>query len=168
MDQIRIIKKYPNRRLYDTAVSRYITLDEIKELVLKHVNFKIIDARSEEDMTDYVLLQIITEHESGQTPIFTTEILQNIIRFYGNPLQQMFSQVLEKSFSSVIDKDVDYKGYFQNMMGADNPFKNMAEMTKQNMALWQETYSKIFNNQSHSEEKTSDKSKTKKKKPQPK
>lgn len=136
MDQIRIIKKYPNRRLYDSTISRYITLDEIKELVLKHVKFKVVDADTEEDVTDYVLLQIIIEKESGSSPIFTTEILQNLIRFYGNPLQKMLSEFLEKSFSSIVEKQND----FQKFIKQDNPFNAFVELTKQNVETWQNAF----------------------------
>lgn len=132
MNTPRIIKKYPNRRLYDTEVSCYITLDEVKSLVLNHVPFKIVDARSDEDMTNYVLLQIISEQEGGNSPIFTSEILQNIIRFYGNPLQKMMSEFLEKTFSSFTDPQSQFQDYFKS-----THFDTMAELTKRNMTIWQ-------------------------------
>lgn len=151
MSDIRIIKKYPNRRLYDTAISQYITLDEVRELVLKHVKFQVIDVRSNEDMTNYVLLQIISEQETQHSPIFTTEILQNIIRFYGNPLQNMMSQFLEKTFSG------DFPQYLQDLVEKDPFFNTMSEVTKQNIALWQSAYNQYFNKKP--EKKSSKKSK---------
>ncbi|MHB1946573.1 MAG: polyhydroxyalkanoate synthesis repressor PhaR [Gammaproteobacteria bacterium] len=158
MNQPRIIKKYPNRRLYDTTISQYITLDEVKALVLSHTPFKIVDARTDEDMTTYVLLQIISEQEGGSTPIFTREILQNIIRFYGNPLQKMMSEFLEKTFSSFNDPQSQFQEYFKQ-----TPLETMAELTKRNMAIWQTAVSDYFNkstqqNQSNTSKKTSKKS----------
>jgi len=130
---MRIIKKYPNRRLYDTHVSRYITLEEVKVLVLDHIPFKIVDAETEEDMTDYVLLQIISENESGKMPIFTTEMLQNIIRFYGNPMQKTLSEFLEKSFSA-----------FQDAV-KKSPMDTLTALAKKNMALWQSSVENFMN-----------------------
>lgn len=156
MDQIRIIKKYPNRRLYDTTISSYITLDEIKELVLKHIKFKIIDKNTDEDMTDYVLLQIITEKESMGSPIFTTEILQNIIRFYGNPLQKWMSQFLENSFSTLFEQQAHFQKNFK-----ENPFNVMTELVQKNMAIWQANFDQYCSNNSVNTTKTSKKSKGK-------
>lgn len=134
MEELRIIKKYPNRRLYDTAVSRYITLEEVKELVIKNIKFKIVDARTDEDMTNYVLLQIISEHEGGNSPIFTTAILQNIIRFYGNPLQKVLKQFLEQSFSQFNEKQAEVK----------ITYDTLAELAKQNIAKWQSAFEEMF------------------------
>jgi polyhydroxyalkanoate synthesis repressor PhaR len=94
MDSIRIIKKYPNRRLYDTFLSRYITLEEIKGLVLSHIPFKILDDQSN-DVTRAVLLNILTQAEDTANPLFTAPILQNMLRVYGHPVQQAMSKFLE-------------------------------------------------------------------------
>ncbi|MEL0070813.1 MAG: polyhydroxyalkanoate synthesis repressor PhaR, partial [Betaproteobacteria bacterium] len=85
----RLIKKYPNRRLYDTATSTYITLSDVKQLVLENSHFKVIDAKTNEDLTRSILLQIITEEESNGAPIFSSQMLYQIIQFYGNAFQQM-------------------------------------------------------------------------------
>lgn len=151
MNQPRIIKKYPNRRLYDTTISQYITLDDIKALVLSHTPFKIIDARTEEDMTTYVLLQIISEQEGGANPIFTHEILQNIIRFYGNPLQKMMSEFLEKTFSSFNDPQSQFQEFFKQ-----SPFETMAELTKRNMAIWQTAVGDFLNTSKKNSKKSKD------------
>jgi polyhydroxyalkanoate synthesis repressor PhaR len=97
MSEPRIIKKYPNRRLYDTAVSSYITLEDVKQLVLERADFHVIDARTNTDITRGILLQIISEQEEQGNPIFTTEVLAHIIRFYGDTLQGMMGNYLEKS-----------------------------------------------------------------------
>src|SRR5690348_1084568 len=104
MSAIRTIKKYPNRRLYDTETSTYITLAEVKKLVLANVDFRVVDAKSNEDLTRSVLLQIILEEESVQgIPMFSSEVLAQIIRFYGNAMQSMMGSYLEKSIHSFVD-----------------------------------------------------------------
>jgi polyhydroxyalkanoate synthesis repressor PhaR len=93
----RIIKKYPNRRLYDTETSAYITLAEVKELVLGYKDFQVQDAKTGEDLTRAILLQIILEEESGGVPMFTTDMLANIIRYYGHAMQGLMGSYLERS-----------------------------------------------------------------------
>jgi polyhydroxyalkanoate synthesis repressor PhaR len=97
-DAQRLIKKYPNRRLYDTRTSAYITLADVKELVLKHEEFKVVDAKSNEDLTRSILLQIILEEESGGgQPMFSCDVLTQFIRFYGNAMQGMMGSYLERN-----------------------------------------------------------------------
>ena len=101
-ESVRLIKKYPNRRLYDTRTSVYITLSDVKELVLSLVNFKVVDAKTGEDLTRSILLQIIIEEETAGVPLFSTDLLAQMIRFYGHAMQGMLGKYLEtniKSFS---------------------------------------------------------------------
>ena len=93
----RIIKKYPNRRLYDTETSAYITLADVKGLVLQYREFQVVDAKTGEDLTRPILLQIILEEESGGVPMFTAEMLSNIIRYYGHSMQGLMGSYLERS-----------------------------------------------------------------------
>ena len=93
----RIIKKYPNRRLYDTATSSYITLEDVKQLVLDNIDIQIEDAKTHDDLTQSVLLQIILEEESRGAPLFTYEVLTRIIRFYGHAMQGLMGGYLEKN-----------------------------------------------------------------------
>jgi len=93
----RIIKKYPNRRLYDTETSTYITLAEVKDLVLQYKEFQVQDAKSGDDLTRAILLQIILEEESGGVPMFSTDMLANIIRYYGHSMQGLMGSYLERS-----------------------------------------------------------------------
>jgi polyhydroxyalkanoate synthesis repressor PhaR len=93
----RIIKKYPNRRLYDTETSTYITLAEVKELVLGYKPFQVQDAKTGDDLTRSILLQIILEEESGGVPMFSTDMLANIIRYYGHAMQGLMGSYLERS-----------------------------------------------------------------------
>ena len=99
----RLIKKYPNRRLYDTETSTYITLTDVKQLVLDQEDFKVIDAKSNEDLTRAILLQIILEEESGGLPMFSSSMLSQIIRFYGHAMQGMMGTYLEKNIQAFID-----------------------------------------------------------------
>ena len=100
---VRLIKKYPNRRLYDTQTSTYITLADVKQLVLDHENFQVLDAKSGEDLTRPILLQIILEEEAGGVPMFSAQMLSQVIRFYGNAMQGMMGSYLEKNIQAFID-----------------------------------------------------------------
>ncbi len=102
----RVIKKYPNRRLYDTETSTYITLTEVRELVMDSAHFVVRDAKTNEDLTRSILLQIILEEESGGAPMFTEAVLANIIRFYGNAMQGFMGAYLEKNVQSFMDLQV--------------------------------------------------------------
>lgn len=137
MSKPRIIKKYPNRRLYDTEFSRYITISDVRELVVKKIDFTVIDTHSKEDLTRSVLLQIITEQESGGKPIFTAEILSTIIRFYGESIQGAFSSYLEKSLGLFTEQQTQLQTQLQDMMDS-TPMGGMADLTKKNLEIWQE------------------------------
>jgi polyhydroxyalkanoate synthesis repressor PhaR len=93
----RLIKKYPNRRLYDTKTSSYITLVDVKQLVTKNEEFQVIDAKSGEDLTRSILLQIILEEEGGGAPMFSSDVLTQFIRFYGSTMQGMMGSYLERN-----------------------------------------------------------------------
>jgi polyhydroxyalkanoate synthesis repressor PhaR len=99
----RLIKKYPNRRLYDTQTSTYVTLSDIKNLVMSNEVFKVVDAKTEEDLTRNILLQIILEEEAGGAPVFSSQMLSQIIRFYGNSMQGLMGNYLEKTMQSFVD-----------------------------------------------------------------
>jgi polyhydroxyalkanoate synthesis repressor PhaR len=102
-DSVRLIKKYPNRRLYDTQTSSYITLADVKELVLKHEEFQVIDAKSNEDLTRPILLQIILEEESTGAPMFSHDVLTQFIRFYGNAMQGIMGNYLERNVEAFLE-----------------------------------------------------------------
>ena len=99
----RLIKKYPNRRLYDTQTSSYITLSDVKQLVLEADEFTVIDAKTNEDLTRAILLQIILEEEAGGAPMFTEAALANIIRFYGHAMQGFMGSYLENNVQAFTD-----------------------------------------------------------------
>ncbi|SRR5579883_758236 len=92
MQPMRIIKKYPNRRLYDTTQGAYITLDDVRQFVLDRIDFQIIDARTQKDITQPTLFQIIMEQEASATPLFTTPLLLDMIRFYHEKSQHWLTQ----------------------------------------------------------------------------
>jgi len=100
---VRVIKKYPNRRLYDTDTSSYITLAEVKSLVMDNERFVVRDAKTNDDLTRSILLQIILEEETAGVPIFTEQVLANIIRFYGHAMQDFMGSYLEKNVQIFMD-----------------------------------------------------------------
>ena len=124
----RIIKKYPNRRLYDTDTSSYITLTEIKQLVMDSEAFVVLDAKTGEGLTRSILLQIILEEESQGSPMFTAPVLANVIRFYGHTMQGFMGGYLEKNMQALMDMQ---SPMVKGVMGA-NMFTQMQEqMAKQ-------------------------------------
>ena len=100
---LRVLKKYPNRRLYDTRNSSYITLADVKQMVLAGEDFEVLDAKTGEDITRSILLQIILEEESGGVPMFSTQTLSQIIRFYGHAMQGMMGTMIEKNMQAFVE-----------------------------------------------------------------
>ncbi|MBI2296518.1 MAG: polyhydroxyalkanoate synthesis repressor PhaR [Betaproteobacteria bacterium] len=121
--QPRIIKKYPNRRLYDTETSSYITLVDVKKLVLEQVDFKVEDAKTHEDLTRAILLQIILEEETAGAPMFSSDMLSQIIRFYGNAMQGMMGSYLEKNIQTFIEIQKRLQDQSRQIYG-ENPMLN--------------------------------------------
>jgi polyhydroxyalkanoate synthesis repressor PhaR len=119
----RIIKKYPNRRLYDTETSSYITLQDVKKLVLEQVDFRVEDAKSKDDLTRAILLQIILEEETAGAPMFSSDMLSQIIRFYGNAMQGMMGTYLEKNIHTFIDMQKRLQEQSRQIYG-QNPMIN--------------------------------------------
>jgi len=119
---VRTLKKYPNRRLYDTQTSSYITLVDVKRMVLAGEQFEVRDAKTGEDLTRSILLQIILEEESGGVPMFSTPMLAQIIRFYGHSMQGMMGALLEKNLHAFVEMQSQLVGgqtpVLQNLMGA--------------------------------------------------
>lgn len=137
MSETRVIKKYPNRRLYDTAISRYITLEEVRQLVIDNRSFQVVDKRSGEDITRSILLQVIAEQEQGGDPIFETELLKHIIRFYGDPMQSSISRYLELSIQLFLEKQQTFSDQLRTMLGrAEQPFHQLREMAEEHVPIW--------------------------------
>lgn len=139
---VRVIKKYPNRRLYDTAISSYITLEDVRRLVMEQVTIKVIDARTQADITHNTLLQIIFEQEENGPPMFTTELLQKMIRFYGDSMQNMFGKMFEQGMKFFSEQQgVWQKTVFPQTMPSQtqmDPVKMMSDFTKDNVNQWQQ------------------------------
>ncbi|MFN7726788.1 MAG: polyhydroxyalkanoate synthesis repressor PhaR [Rubrivivax sp.] len=118
---MRVLKKYPNRRLYDTQTSSYITLADVKRMVLSGEPFEVRDAKSAEDLTRSILLQIILEEESGGVPMFSTPMLAQIIRFYGHAMQGVMGDMLERNLQTFTELQNQFVGgaapVFPNLMG---------------------------------------------------
>ncbi len=135
MAQTRVIKKYPNRRLYDTEISSYITLEDVRQLICDGEKFEVIDAKSGEDLTRTVLLQIIAEHEERGQPIFSTELLTQIIRFYGDALQGFMGNYLERSMQLFLDQQAQFRSQLTNLMG-QTPWSMLNQLTERNLDMW--------------------------------
>lgn len=131
MPSERIIKKYPNRRLYDTEISRYVTLADVRALVMQGVGFRVLDTNNDDDITRAILLQIMLEEESGGEPLFTAPMLAQIIRFYGGTLQGMLSRYMEKS----LDFFVKQQNQLRETWG-ENPFDAMTRLAQRNIDMW--------------------------------
>lgn len=130
--EIRIIKKYPNRRLYDTKISCYITLKDIKELVMSYANFKVIDAKTKRDLTRCTLMQLISEEETNGSPILTADILKEFVCFYGDSMQAMMSRFLEHSVKMFMEKRAGLKSPLNSML-ANNQTSQMQDIAEQNI-----------------------------------
>ena len=143
----RIIKKYPNRRLYDTEVSRYITLQEVRQLVMENVKFRVLDKNTHDDITRSILLQVIAEQEEGGNPIFTTELLTRIIRFYGDPMQTSISRYLELSLQLFAQKQHQFAEQLKQMLGqAQHPVQLLKDLAEQNVPIWRSVRKEFLKN----------------------
>jgi polyhydroxyalkanoate synthesis repressor PhaR len=143
MSDKRIIKKYPNRRLYDTEISRYITLDDVRRLVLDGVDFSVRDVKTEEDITRSILLQIISEQEHDGEPMFSIDTLHQLIRSYGNAYQQTFSEYLQRSLEMFATQQQEFQEQVKKTVGA-NPMTAMTELTQRNLDLWRQVQNNFF------------------------
>ncbi|MBK5941590.1 polyhydroxyalkanoate synthesis repressor PhaR [Halochromatium roseum] len=127
----RIIKKYPNRRLYDTELSRYITLADVRALVMQGTPFRVLDTANDTDLTRSILLQIMLEEETGGEPLFSANMLAQIIRFYGGTMQGMFAHYLEQS----LDAFARQQQHLADDLGT-KPLELLGRMTERNLELW--------------------------------
>ncbi|MBU1663960.1 MAG: polyhydroxyalkanoate synthesis repressor PhaR [Gammaproteobacteria bacterium] len=137
MSSERLIKKYPNRRLYDTEESRYITLAEVKDLVMHTVPFRVVDSQSETDITRAILLQIIMEQESSGNPLFTATMLERFIRFYGDTTQAAFTAFLDQSLDLFIKQQRMLTEQMQGIWSG-NPMDFWMKLGQQNMGFWKD------------------------------
>ena len=131
------IKKYANRRLYNTATSKYVTLDDLSGMVKSGVEFVVVDAKSGEDITRSVLTQIIFEEESKGQNLLPIKFLRQLIGFYGDSLQSVVPNYLEHSMNAFTQNEETLRGYMKDAMGGVYPFNQWEDMGKQNMAMFE-------------------------------
>ncbi len=146
----RIIKKYPNRRLYDTEQSRYVTLTHVKELVMSGIEFQVLDTNTSEDLTRTILLQIIMEEEANGKPIFSENALSHLIRFYGGTVQGIFGAYLEESLSAFTKQQHLFSTPQQTSM------QNITQIAQQNMKMWVDMQSAFFQAPTNNKENKED------------
>lgn len=139
----RIIKKYPNRRLYDTEISSYITLEDVRQLVIDGDHFEIRDAKTGCDLTRSVLLQIIAEDEGKGQPMLSPQLLSQIIRFYGDSLQGFMGPYLERSLQVFLDQQQQFRSQLNSLLG-QAPWSMFNDLTERNLELWKAIQRNFF------------------------
>lgn len=132
----RIIKKYPNRRLYDTKYSHYITLVDVHDLVRNDVIFNVIDAKTGDDLTRSTLLQIIYDQEEHNLPLITPELLKSIISFYDDPMHSMFSRYLEHSIAVFKEHLVDLKSPLNSLLRSGTQVNQLHDLAEEGFESW--------------------------------
>jgi polyhydroxyalkanoate synthesis repressor PhaR len=135
--ELRVIKKYPNRRLYDTEESKYITLHQIRDLVLSEVPFIVVDQKSEDDITRSILLQIIFEQESETNPLFSNENLERFIRYYNTGTHAGFSDFIGQGMNFFQQQQQEF-GKAMGGMTSHNPLSFWNDMTQKNIDTWRQ------------------------------
>jgi polyhydroxyalkanoate synthesis repressor PhaR len=140
----RVIKKYPNRRLYDTEESRYVTLCDIRKLVVEEVGFSVIDKKTGDDITRSILLQIITEQEDCGEPLFTVDALEKIIGFYGKSVQGLAGESLCESINIFRDQQEKIQSQLTDALKLNPVTAPLTEMTKKNLEVWNQMQAQFF------------------------
>ncbi|NNC24499.1 polyhydroxyalkanoate synthesis repressor PhaR [Salinisphaera sp. USBA-960] len=146
MATLRLINKYPNRRLYDTGSSCYITLEDVRRLVIAGEDFTVVDKRSGRDITRSILLQIISDQEEGSNPIFRTRVLRHIIRFYGDSMQGAMSSYLELSLDFFNEQQQQFRGRLKSMLDVSNPITALRELTPLQRPIWKNVRREVLAN----------------------
>lgn len=132
---MRAFKKYPNRRLYDIEESRYVTVEDIREIIMSGESISVVDSKTEKDLTRSVLMQIISEQEGeGREPILTNRVLEQLIRFYGDALQNVFGRYIEQSIMTFLDQHDQYRRNVRDF--ASDPLALMRRAMEQNLDFW--------------------------------
>jgi len=131
----RIIKKYPNRRLYDTELSKYVTLVDLRNLIHDEVEFKVRDSQSGKDITRSILIQIITEQEAGDEALFSTDMLTDIIRYYDEAVHDVFHSYLDQSMRAFTEQQQFIQESMEELVGTKS-VKDMADLAQHNVERW--------------------------------
>lgn len=139
MTSKRLIKKYPNRRLYDTVVSKYVTLSQVRDLVMSGTEFQVVEAGSDEDITRQVLLQIITDQENGDSPLFSAKLLSQFIRLYQGVVPGVFRDYMEQSLNVFLEQQERYQQQVKSLLGGDDdPLRAFTDLTRRNLETWRQ------------------------------
>ena len=136
MNERRLIKKYANRRLYDTVESRHVTLADLRRMIVAGNDVKVVDDTSGEDITRPLLLQIIVDREQAGQPILTELLLAQLIRFYGNPMQGMMADYLQRSVDTFVDQQQSVQRHMQSALST-KPIDTMRDLMKHNVSAWE-------------------------------
>jgi len=143
MSAARVIKKYPNRRLYDTEESRYITLADVRDLVIKKIDFLVIDKKSGEDITRSILLQVISEQEQQGEAIMSQDFLSQVIRSYGNVMPGFIGNYLEQSLKLFMTQQQNLRGQVKRVVGID-PVLAVADLAQKNFNRWKSLQDEVL------------------------
>jgi polyhydroxyalkanoate synthesis repressor PhaR len=134
VDKEHLIRRYANRRLYDATASRHVTLEDIRNLIVGGAKVKVIDDKSDADLTRATLLHIIASQEQFGHPVLSDQMLEAIIRFYGHPIQEMLTRYLEQSIGALLRQQRAMQAEMAKVL--ETPTAPLAELTRQNMELW--------------------------------
>ena len=139
----RVIRKYPNRRLYDTVESRYVTLADVRRLVVERVDFVVLDRKTQQDITRSILLQVIAEQEGGGESVMSRDFLAQVIRSYGNGLQEFVGRYLDESLRLFTREQRDLRERFRSVVGVD-PVETVTAVAQKNYQRWKAVQEEVF------------------------
>jgi polyhydroxyalkanoate synthesis repressor PhaR len=139
----RVIRKYPNRRLYDTVESRYVTLADIRRLVVERVDFVVLDRKSQQDITRSILLQVIAEQEGAGESLMSRDFLSHVIRSYGNGLQDFVARYLDESIQQFAKEQRELRERFKSVVGID-PLETVTSVAQKNYQRWKSLQEEVF------------------------
>ena len=139
----RIIRKYPNRRLYDTVESRYVTLADIRRLVVERIDFVVLDRKSQQDITRSILLQVIAEQEGGTETLMSRDFLSQVIRSYGSGLHDFVGRYLDESIQLFAREQRELRDKFKNVVGID-PLETVTNVAQKNYQRFKSLQEEVF------------------------
>ena len=139
----RVIRKYPNRRLYDTVESRYVTLADIRRLVMERVDFVVVDRKTQQDITRSILLQVIAEQEGGTESLMSRDFLSQVIRSYGSGLQDFVGRYLDESIQLFAREQRELRDKFKNVVGID-PLETVTNVAQKNYQRFKTLQEEVF------------------------
>jgi polyhydroxyalkanoate synthesis repressor PhaR len=140
----RVIRKYPNRRLYDTVESRYVTLADVRRLVVERVDFVVLDRKSQQDITRSILLQVIAEQEGAGESLMSRDFLSQVIRTYGSGLHDFVGRYLDESIQQFAREQRELRERFKNVVGID-PVETVTAVAQKNYQRWKALQEEVFN-----------------------